>query len=234
MIVNDNNIETPKTPKNNEAKGIIFLAIGIMTVIAAIAGASYAYFAYTAINNNAVSGESDYKPYVDVSNPGKNSNDPLYLTVVQATQSSVGTKKLIPQLSAGIAKATNSTNKCLDANGNAVCKIYTITIKNTTTSTLYVDGILQLSASNMPNLRWRKCSAENTCTDAIAKPASTTSLGNTIKIAGGASSTLWFVVWINETGSAQTDSGTFTGTVTFTAYSTSNKTLTGVTSSITS
>lgn len=223
MIVNDNNIETPKTQKNNETKGIIFLAIGIMTVIAAIAGASYAYFAYTATNTNAVSGESDFV-----------SSNPLTLTVTHSTSGSVATKKLIPQLSAGIGTAANSTNKCLDANGNAVCKIYTITIKNNTTSTLYVDGIFALTGASMPNLRWRTCSAANTCTGSTANAASTTSLGNTIKLTGGASSTLYTVVWINETGSAQTDSGSFTGTVTFTAYSTSNKTLTGVTSTITS
>lgn len=224
MIVNDNNIETPRETKNKETKGIIFLAIGIMTVIAALAGASYAYFAYTISNNNVVNGTSDYMA----------ANAGLTLTVTHSTNNSVGTKKLIPQLSGGIATAANATNKCLDANGNAVCKIYTITIKNNTTSTLFVDGTFALTASSMPNLRWRICSAANTCSGSTANTVSTTTLGNTIRLAGGASSTLYTVVWINETGSAQTDSGTFTGVVTFTAYSTSNKTLTGVTSTITS
>lgn len=206
--------------KNNDMKGIAFIIVGIMTIVAAIAGASFAFFQVTATNNSVITGSSAYTA------------NALNLTVTHSTNSTVGTKKLVPQLDAAVKTAANSTYKCVDGNSNAVCKQFTITIKNDTTTTFYLDGTMSLVAATMPNLKWSICTAANTCTSTTYYTKSSTSLGSTFTLAGGGSKTFYIVVWISETGAAQTDSGDFTGTVTFNGFTDSGKTVSGITSTI--
>lgn len=213
--------------KNNDFKGIAFISVGILTIVVAIAGATYAWFAVSATNNNVVSGESGYTASA------------LTLTVTHSTNSSVGTKKLIPQKDTAIQKAvTGASGKgaCVDANGNAICKVYTITVKNNTTTQYYVDGTFTLKADSMPNLKWTKGTS---ATAGFPSPTGTyntkanTGLVSDVVLAGGASASYYVVVWISEANAAQTDSGTFTGTVTFTGSNAAGSS-TGITSTITS
>ena len=213
--------------KNNDFKGIAFISVGILTIVVAIAGATYAWFAVSATNNNVVSGESGYTASA------------LTLTVTHSTNSSVGTKKLIPQKDAAIQNAVTGANgkgACVDANGNAICKVYTITVKNNTTTQYYVDGTFTLTADSMPNLKWTKGTS---ATAGFPSPAGTyntkanTGLVSDVVLAGGATASYYVVVWISEANAAQTDSGTFTGTVTFTGSNAAGSS-TGITSTITS
>ena len=213
--------------KNNDFKGIAFISVGILTIVVAIAGATYAWFAVSATNNNVVSGESGYTASA------------LTLTVTHSTNSSVGTKKLIPQKDTAIQNAvTGASGKgaCVDANGNAICKVYTITVKNNTTTQYYVDGTFTLTADSMPNLKWTKGTS---ATAGFPSPTGTyntkanTGLVSDVVLAGGASASYYVVVWISEANAAQTDSGTFTGTVTFTGSNAAGSS-TGITSTITS
>ena len=97
-----------------ESKIMFFSLLGVLTLITAIAGATYAYFSATATNNNIIKGESAYDA------------DALSLEVNQV---SAGEGKLVPQLNSAIQKAVEGASgkgSCIDANGNTICKVYTI------------------------------------------------------------------------------------------------------------
>ena len=80
----DNNLE------KKESKIMFFSLLGVLTLITAIAGATYAYFSATATNNNVIKGESAYDA------------NALKLEVNQV---SAGEGKLVPQLNSAIQKA---------------------------------------------------------------------------------------------------------------------------------
>ena len=215
--------------QNNDGKGITLITVGILTIIVAIAGATFAFFQVTATNNN-ITGESAY-----VAN-----NLELKVTL----SSTAATGKLVPQLEKTgttniLQKAvTGATGKgsCIDANGNTICKVYTITVTNKTSTKFYVTGTLSLDAANMQNLKWATGTSATAGFDGTSTttvhPKNYTSLVSNVELAGGASKSYFIVVWISETGAAQTDSGNFTGTVTFNGYSTSGTTVSGITSTI--
>ena len=215
--------------QNNDGKGITLITVGILTIIVAIAGATFAFFQVTATNNN-ITGESAY-----VAN-----NLELKVTL----SSTAATGKLVPQLEKTgktniLQKAvTGATGKgsCIDENGNTICKVYTITVTNKTSTKFYVTGTLSLDAANMQNLKWATGTSATAGFDGTSTttvhPKNYTSLVSNVELAGGASKSYFIVVWISETGAAQTDSGNFTGTVTFNGYSTSGTTVSGITSTI--
>ena len=215
--------------QNNDGKGITLITVGILTIIVAIAGATFAFFQVTATNNNITS-ESAY-----VAN-----NLELKVTL----SSTAATGKLVPQLEKTgttniLQKAvTGATGKgsCIDENGNTICKVYTITVTNKTSTKFYVTGTLSLDAANMQNLKWATGTSATAGFDGTSTttvhPKNYTSLVSNVELAGGASKSYFIVVWISETGAAQTDSGNFTGTVTFNGYSTSGTTVSGITSTI--
>lgn len=154
------------------------------------------------------------------------------------------TGKLVPQLA--VSGTTNVLQKavtgatgqgsCVDENGNTVCKVYTITVKNNTSTKYYVNGTLALTAASMPNLKWAKGTS---ATEGFSGTGTTyektdTVLASSVELDGGASASYYVVIWINETGDVQNDSGSFSGTVNFDGYSTTSdgQVVTGVTSTI--
>ena len=225
------NIET----KNNDGKGITLITVGILTIIVAIAGATFAFFQATATANN-ISGESAY------------SATTLDLKVTLESKNATG--KLVPQLAASgttnvlqtAVTGADGKGSCVDANGNTVCKVYSITVTNKTTTKFYVTGTLTLTAASMPNLKWATGTSATAGFDGTSATtvhpttgktlAEDTTLASNVELAANGAATYYVVVWINETGSVQTDTGTFTGTVTFDGYSTSGTTVGGVTSTI--
>lgn len=207
---------------NNEIKEnfeennkLMFLSlVGVLTLIVAIAGTTYAYFSVTATNNNVITGSSAY--------------DEGALSVV-VTQESDGTGKLVPQLDAAIQSAvTGATGKgsCIDANGNTICKVYSITITNNSNVALKVTGKLELTANSMTNLKWTKGTSDTggfpTSSSGPFYPVSTTSLSDDSLTAStdnsGKSKTYYVVIWISEINSSQTDKNDFSGVVTFDGY----------------
>ena len=219
--------------KNKDNKKILTIAVLIVTLILCETGATYAFFAISATNNVA---------------SGTTATTSLTLTVTQASLKSGNTGVMVPQYESALGTAMNGTNKCVDANNNIVCKVYTVNVTNGSSAAVRVKGTIQFSGNeSMPNLKWRRTTnattlgnytsvavGNNTTNkyDLSAGSVCTTSSGTdtgctAVTIAAGASTPFYFVVWINETGSAQTDSGTWVGTVTF-----EGENGTGVTSTI--
>ena len=213
-----------------ESKIMFFSLLGVLTLITAIAGATYAYFSATATNNNVIKGESAYDA------------DALSLEVKQV---SAGEGKLVPQLSSAIQSAVQgagSKGSCIDANGNTVCKVYSIKITNNSNVALNVSGSLTLTAANMPNLKWTIGATATTGFNGTVRPTTTlandTALGNTalssVTDTTNNNKTYYVAIWISEINQAQEDKNSFSGVVTFNGYieGSDGGTVNGITSTI--
>lgn len=215
-----------------ESKIMFFSLLGVLTLITAIAGATYAYFSATATNNNVIKGESAYDAGA------------LSLEVKQV---SAGEGKLVPQLSSAIQSAVQgagSKGSCIDANGNTVCKVYSIKITNNSNVALNVSGSLTLTAANMPNLKWTISTTNSAVSgfNGTVRPTTTlandTALGNTalssVKDTTNNNKTYYVAIWISEINQAQDDKNSFSGVVTFNGYieGSDGGTVNGITSTI--
>ncbi|MBQ8681353.1 MAG: hypothetical protein IJ509_00355 [Bacilli bacterium] len=229
--------------KDNDSKKIFTLMILIFTLMICTTSATYAYFALTATNNVAT---------------GTAATASLTLTVTEAAlggTASGGTQtgKMVPQNIEALGTAMGTNYKCVDGNGNIVCKAYTVTVTNGSSAAVRVIGTIQFSGNDgtpgMPNLSFRRTTSVtalgNYTTSSVGKSTelwdvvttgSTCTVGTAaapgtctvVNLVAGASTTYYIVVWIEETGTTQTDSGTWRGTITF-----QGENGTGVTSTIT-
>ena len=139
--------------------------------------------------------------------------------------------------------------KCVDGNGNTVCKVYTITVRNKSTAAVKVVGTIQFSGNgSMANLKFKRTTSatsvgsytaaavgNNTSNtyDLIATTGATCVVNSgtctTANLAANSGEAIYYiVVWINETTNSQTDTGTWRGTITF-----QGEKGTGITSTIT-
>lgn len=205
---------------NKENKKLTTIIICcILTLIAAIAGATYAYFSIRITSNEYITGTTG----VDA--------DSLKLDIVLESS---GTGKLIPQIDStieGAASGSSGKDKCIDSNDNTVCKVYSITIINQSPYKMNVTGKLQLFANyiegiedSMPNLKW---ALGKSATTGFPTPSGAyytkndTYLGDTALEASGFEGdrkTFYVAIWISESNDVQTDTGQFTGSVSFDGY----------------
>lgn len=238
-------IDNRSVNKDNDTRKIFTVMVLIFTLMICTTGATYAFFALTASNNTAT---------------GTLANASLTLTVTQATaggedSGSTKTNVMVPQKEAALGTAMGSASKkdykCVDGNGNTVCKVYTVTVTNGSSAAVRVVGYIQFSGnSSMDNLRMRRVTNVTTLGsyttasvgkttslwDLVATTGSACTVGTASSpgtcqvetIAAGANKTYYFVVWINETGVSQADAGTWRGTITF-----QGENGTGITSTIT-
>lgn len=215
--------------KDSDSKKILAMIIMIATLMVCTTSATYAYFAIAPVSNNIVTGTA--------------ATAGLTLTVTKSAPTSTP-GPLVPQLSSALATAMNSTNKCVDGRGNTVCLVYTVTVNNTSSAAVVVNGTITFSGStNMPNLKWYKATNATTLgatldnTNNIGTAANTAnaqvlvsnqSLAASSNAVTTDSATYYIVVWIREINGVQDDTGTFRATIEFTS---SNGT--GITSTIT-
>lgn len=207
-VNNSNNIDK----KEHDFRNIVLTFLGVFVILAAVSGGTFAYYAFSASNNNTITGTA--------------ATTSLTLTVKKISPTTTG--PLVPQLEAGLKTAV--TSGCVDGNSNKVCQVYSITVTNGSTATVNVGASLSFqygTGSAFSNLRWKTVSANPTSNTAATlgttQAASTTGESNSIGTATlqstNGAATWYIVVWINETVSyAQNslDYGTFTGVVTVT------------------
>lgn len=211
--------------KENDSKKIFAMIIMIATLMICTTSATYAYFAIAPVSNNSITGTA--------------ATASLTLTVTKNAPTKTNTGVLVPQRETALASAMNTTNGCVDGNTNVICQVYTITVTNTSTATVKVNGTITFSGSTaMPNLKWRKTTNATTLgtgTTTAANVTTAQTLDSNKSLAKNAQATYYIVVWINAQMDAngnevaQTDTGTYRATIQFTS---SNGT--GVTSTITS
>lgn len=113
----------------------------MMTLAISVTSSTYVYFALSATATNKVTGMAAV----------------ISLDVVtsQATLKSTNTGVFVPQKITGLGTAMNTTNQCVDGNGNIVCKVYTIMVTNTSNAGAIVRDSIKLN-SFTTNLKWRR------------------------------------------------------------------------------
>ena len=197
---------------NRKGPGIFYAVVGVATLVVAIIGATFAYFSATTAPNTDITGTT-----ADV--------QAMKLTVSPVANPTE--QKLVPQHKVGLPTAFKATTACVDANGNAVCKVYKINITNPGTAAISSKGTLELKAdsgSTFTNLKWAlvenvgedddlSTATVNSTTNGMAKAE----IASPLLAASTGSETYYVVIWIEELGTDQTaqDKGTFTGTVTW-------------------
>lgn len=167
--------------QNRKKTNIIYAAIGVMTLIIATIGATFAYYTATSSVNTEIKGNMATVTFA--------------IDVTKKSTADTTKGGLIPMTNSMIEKAvSNASTKgvCVDDNGNAVCQIYKITIRNTGTVSMLVDGYVTLTGGSgtskdyttaTTTMRWAQVSCTETsgtlgtCTTAMKSTsrASTTS-----------------------------------------------------------
>lgn len=231
--------------ENRKGPGIFYAVIGVATLVVAIIGATFAYFSASATSDTDITGTTA-------------ESGGITLTVTPETDK---TSTIIPlNLVTGVSDPTDQfadalgSDKgasCKDSNGNTVCQVYSVYVKNnSTTSTVNVRGTLLLE-TQATNMKWQLLTSTTSTTRADFATVVDKGVTGNITVGGNtggtstdknaASQTLaaegdvtyYVLVWLEETGEAQetADAGqSFKGTVTFNAVDAAGNT-SGVTAS---
>lgn len=150
--------------EKNNGKGIFYGVIGVATLIVAIIGATFAYFTATqSAGNDVITGNAATVSFG--------------LAVEKVTTVDESKGGLIPMTDGMVEKAvTNASNKgaCVDDTDAAVCQIYKITISNTGSAALFLDGYVNLTggaasgATTAPtSMRWAQVFSTDDTTYAL-------------------------------------------------------------------
>lgn len=203
--------------KNNTNKsGLIYAIVGVAVLIVAVAGSAYAYYSATATDTSTVKGTAGggAAPTLTVKKESNASGNlvPIDKTVETLTKGAKGWNTT----SNAVNTAWNAAQSCTDKNGNTVCQVYSVTVKNNSnTSVIYDITLTALSGAKTPNLDAVKMASNISVTSATSIKGVNKGICTTTSVAGGGTSTAcYFMVFITNLNSAQTDSGAFTGTVT--------------------
>lgn len=200
---------------NRKGSGVFYAVVGVATLVVAIIGATFAYFSATDTDTDTVQGQA--------------ATAGLSLTVTKVSTDATG--GLVPIAESLLDKAlagdtATGSKMCLDKDGNTVCQVYKIVVKNDGTATAIFDGTLDLTATTYTNLKWANVNKNagldgdatvpaSVGSNLVASSISEITTGETY--AAGATKTYYVMIYINETGGSQneTDKGSFTGIVTF-------------------
>ena len=188
--------------KNNGSRKLIIFEIVCVILMITLIGYTYSYFNVTATNDTVITGQA--------------ASLSLNLTVTKVAPSN--NNGLVPQLDSAITNAVIGRNgSCIDDNNNSVCQVYQITVKNTSNASIKVDGVVELNSNANSNLKWARISSP---TDSVSLLSNANSYSYTTLTANETYNAneiknYYIVVWISETGVAQSDTGNFTGVVRF-------------------
>ena len=192
----------------------------IMVLFFCITGATYAYFAISAVDNTTITGAAaTVNLTLDVKK------------IFPVTDDNTGV--LVPQLSTSASVSsplsTALKNGCVDANKNVVCQVYRISIQNKGGSAtqvvdgkilFYSDATLKTNVHTaMPNLKWKLIDSVDAVTPANSVLGSRSDLEandnssngkfvSSLSLATNVVRNYYVIIWINETGADQTDKST--------------------------
>ena len=204
-------------------KTMLIFLIGILTLIIAIAGATFAFFSVVV---DEATGDKI---------TGTTASMDLDLSIV--SKSAGFDNPLIPQKTDAIASAVvgTSNGSCVDDNGNTVCQVYEIVIKNLGSDAVNITGSLVLNASTISDLKWglgtsategfspnkiyEKTENDLINPDTAGMQTITLQPNDGVNNSGLDMKKFYIVIYIEETGENQTstNTGSFQGTVTFSA-----------------
>lgn len=203
----------------NNTRLLVYSIVGVLALIAVVAGAAFAYYQASVSNNNTVTGTAAGATTAT-------------LTITKESSSATGNLIPLDNDTTTLTKATkgynntgttfDATKSCKDKNGYSVCQVYSVIVNNTgTVPAAYTINLTSLAGTSTPN-NTPNIAAANVGSDGFTVSANTPIIGSKIcdtgsVAAGGSSSKCYFMVYIKNLTSAQTDSGTFKGTITATS-----------------
>lgn len=222
--------------KIDKKLGVLIVAVAVLIV--SVTGSTFAFFALSTgdAGQNAITGET-----------AQGGAAALKLTVTPSTlggtanASVTKSNKYVPQLESALGTAIAEANGCVDGNGNTVCRVYTINIKNTGNATVVVNGTINFTAYNPTNIKWKRIASattvgeltgvaaatavsaanqENDLTSGTQCTASVNTGCTNVSLAPNGEENYYIVVWLDEINSDQTDtdaSKTFNANITFSA-----------------
>ena len=197
----------------NERKGqgTFYMIIAMLTLVVAIVGATFAYFSLQASDENTIKGNA--------------AQAGLSLEVRKVSVDASG--DLVPLDETLLEKAiagdsATGSQMCVDKNGNTVCQVYEIKVTNEGTAATAINGSLTLSAETITNLKWQIMTDQSTPvtdTGQFKTTDDTEIAKNDTVEANPGTKTYYIMIWIDEIESPQNDSdtGAFTGVVSFTS-----------------
>ena len=207
--------------RENKGRGIFYGVIGVATLIVAIIGATFAYF--TAVASSDEDAVNTSSAVIGLSYTDDN-------TGIRGT--------LIPAAPAVVSQYAGIANSsCKDANNYNVCSVYKFTVENTSETAVTMHFSAAVSTATMNDMYYRIIKVAKNGTPTFTLPAdlandatsssvvvaatkqSTTSLASSItaldeSYASGDAYDYYIVMWIAETGVAQTPGGSFAATLT--------------------
>lgn len=156
--------------EKKENKRMIYLVIGLLTLILSTAGATYAYFTATDNDTDTITGNMATIEF-DLAVT-------KMTTVDDEKVDGTNTRGLIPLSNSMVEYAVanrsiGNNGICKDDNGNAVCQIYKITVTNTGTAGMFLDGYVTLTGgtgtptdttntNNATTMRWSQVFCDET------------------------------------------------------------------------
>ena len=188
----------------------MYMIFGIVILIIAIAGSAYAYYSATA--SATISGTAG----------GGNLTINVEKLSTSATGSLVPMDNDVTTLNKAILGEGNTsgsfdnTKACIDKNGYTACQIYKITISNNSKVSINLNGGVSLSGSNTPNIECAVMDNDNSISNNKSCKGSKT-LANKYSLNANATVEYYILVYIKNINGVQTDTGNFTGTITFTS-----------------
>ena len=188
----------------------IYMIFGIVMLIIAIAGSAYAY--YSASASAKISGTAG----------GGNLTINVEKLSTSATGSLVPMDNDVTTLNKAILGEGNTsgsfdnTKACIDKNGYTACQIYKITISNNSKVSINLNGGVSLSGDETPNI---ECAVMNNTNSLSSNTScrSNKSLANKYILNANTTHDYYIIVYIKNINGLQTDTGNFTGTITFTS-----------------
>lgn len=201
--------------RNN--KKILYAIIFVILIIVITTSFTFAYFSALSKSDNDIKGSS-----LDVK---------LGLKVNMISSVGSRSESLIPIYDGSIVghdsqleTASKSEFNCVDKNGYTVCQIYEVIVSNSGNDDISVDTFISFDKKNVNNLKWALMSDSNTVisgnTHDITNGINDTISSNML-LKSNSDSKMYFMVYVNNTGSDQSeeDRDGFTGTVTVSATS---------------
>lgn len=151
---------------NNNGRGVFYGVIGVATLIVAIIGATFAYFAaQTNTEDNAVRAEAaiielDIATH-SATNLGANmipveADGTTKSKVPGASDAATEYAGLFPRFPSAGSSDTNDAGReaCEDLLGNRICSIYTFTVSNPSTASQQIFGFLTVKNNTFGNLKY--------------------------------------------------------------------------------
>lgn len=151
---------------NKTRNNILYAILGILVFVVSVTGATFAYYTATNTYNGTIGGNM--------------ATITFNLIVDKKTDvDTVNNRGLIPMTNSMVQKAVSNASGngiCLDDNSNAACQIYKITVNNTGSASLFLDGYVALAggsgtatdyASSPTTMRWAQVFCEESATGVL-------------------------------------------------------------------